>query len=190
MTVTPDITPDDLVFELRRAVAELVHTSLARVALSWAGRVVTLGVDVGSDMTAARLQGLCAAGQVVVQIAEGEGSRLSDAQIDSMVEKWQRGRVAGAGVGAGLGPGVSDSPGRALPRGLVSDGDDDDGGASWLARERGSLEGMWCSLEGEGLSDDELAVKVSWRRSLGALCCCCCWLWGLWGLWGWDWVCC
>lgn len=85
VSVPENITADDLIFEIRRIVAEKAEVPLARACLRVKGRDVLLGVDLPADLsfTATAASSLAAGGDLVVDIR----NTVTDAQLDVLASQ-------------------------------------------------------------------------------------------------------
>ena len=145
ITLPNDLTCDDIVFEMRRAIADLAATSLQRVALNMRGKVVTLGVDVDAGTSPADVARMAASGELIIKLATG--STMSDAQIDNLVEEWQRSQKR---------PGSNEQYDRDMG---LTDAEDEE---RMMGAMRSSLGAALSELEGvSGLSNEDLQRRVS-----------------------------
>lgn len=154
ITLPRDMTSDDLIFEMRRAIADLATTSLQRVALNLRGKVVTLGVDVDAATTPVDLARLALAGELVIKLATG--NTMSDAQIDNLVEEWQRSQKR---------PESNNQYDRDMG---LTDAEDEE---KMMGEMRSSLGAALTDLEGlNGLSNEDLQRRVRFFSILGVGC--------------------
>eukprot|EP01035_Chromulina_nebulosa_P018701 gene18701-24460_t len=80
---------DELVFDIRKSVAEQLSIPLARVALIYNGQVITLGMDIQSNpFTFEEAIRLVDNGQIQLKITSGKV--VTDAQLDLLVQSWEK----------------------------------------------------------------------------------------------------
>lgn len=85
VTISNALTIDDIVFELRRGLANIASVSLSRIVLNLRGKTINLGIDVGETLNANDTATLAASGlltamlDVVALVAsDSEQSKLGD----------------------------------------------------------------------------------------------------------------
>jgi hypothetical protein len=87
--VARDVSLDDLIFELRREVAEQADVMLARVTLALNGQEIALGIDVaGGRLSPASAADMAARGELVVRVSADRP--VTDAQLDVLVAQMER----------------------------------------------------------------------------------------------------
>lgn len=115
--VAREIAIDDLIFELRKSVAEQTGEFLARVTLKLKGQEIALGIDVPSgELTSATAAELAACGDLIISISDE--MPITDAQLDALVVQMEHsenlsrsGRIP---LSAGSRPGAGTDPSRSL----------------------------------------------------------------------------
>lgn len=89
VVVDREIPLDDLIFEIRRAVADEADIPLARVVLSLRGQSIALGIDVprGVDLNAETASTMATRGELQVTVLSE--NPITDSQIDQLVTQYE-----------------------------------------------------------------------------------------------------
>ena len=87
ITVPPNISKDDLVYEIRIGLADALSIPLTRVALICCGKSVTLGCDIQGELTPDTAADFSRSGNLCVKITKGKP--LTDTQLDQLVDEWE-----------------------------------------------------------------------------------------------------
>jgi hypothetical protein len=89
VVVDRDISLDDLIFEIRRAVADEADIPLARIILSLRGQAIALGIDVprGIELNAETAATMASRGELQVTVLSE--NPITDSQIDNLVSHYE-----------------------------------------------------------------------------------------------------
>jgi hypothetical protein len=89
VVVDRDISLDDLIFEIRRAVADEADIPLARVILALRGQAIALGIDVprGIELNAETAATMASRGELQVNVLSE--NPITDSQIDHLVAHYE-----------------------------------------------------------------------------------------------------